>query len=82
MRRLLLPALVGAFLGSTTINQLIGNGKLKSTRWFEGDDVPAFVHRTALRAEGFSTADFEGRPVIGICNSWAHAVSLPNWATW
>jgi dihydroxy-acid dehydratase len=51
------------------------NGKLKSTRWFEGDDVPAFVHRTALRAEGFSTADFEGRPVIGICNSWSELIN-------
>ncbi len=51
------------------------NGKLKSTRWFEGDDVPAFVHRTALRAEGFATADFEGRPVIGICNSWSELIN-------
>ena len=51
------------------------NGKLRSARWFEGDDVPAFVHRTALRAEGFATADFEGRPVIGICNSWSELVN-------
>ena len=50
-------------------------GKLKSTRWFEGDDVPAFVHRTALRAEGFATADFEGKPVIGICNSWSELIN-------
>lgn len=50
-------------------------GKLRSARWFEGEDVPAFVHRTALRAEGFSTADFEGRPVIGICNSWSELVN-------
>ncbi|MBS1845619.1 MAG: dihydroxy-acid dehydratase [Actinobacteria bacterium] len=48
---------------------------LKSARWFEGDDVPAFVHRTALRAEGFATADFEGRPVIGICNSWSELIN-------
>src|SRR4051812_42627375 len=52
-----------------------GSGKLKSSRWFEGDDVPAFVHRTALRAEGFATADFEGRPVIGICNSWSELIN-------
>jgi dihydroxy-acid dehydratase len=51
------------------------NGKLRSARWFEGDDVPAFVHRTALRAEGFSTADFAGRPVIGICNSWSELIN-------
>src|SRR6201985_2580475 len=52
-----------------------GNGKLKSARWFEGDDVPAFVHRTALRAEGFATADFEGKPVVGICNSWSELIN-------
>ncbi|MBS1878398.1 MAG: dihydroxy-acid dehydratase [Actinobacteria bacterium] len=52
-----------------------GGGALKSARWFEGDDVPAFVHRTALRAEGFATADFEGRPVVGICNSWSELIN-------
>jgi dihydroxy-acid dehydratase len=52
-----------------------GNGSLRSARWFEGDDVPAFVHRTALRAEGLSSEAFEGRPVIGICNSWSELVN-------
>jgi dihydroxy-acid dehydratase len=49
--------------------------KLRSARWFEGDDVPAFVHRSALRAEGLPTAAFAGRPVIGICNSWSELVN-------
>jgi dihydroxy-acid dehydratase len=49
--------------------------KRKSARWFEGDDVPAFVHRTALRAEGLSSESFEGRPVIGICNSWSELIN-------
>lgn len=49
--------------------------KLKSARWFEGDDVPAFVHRTALRAEGLAGESFEDRPVIGICNSWSELVN-------
>jgi dihydroxy-acid dehydratase len=49
--------------------------ELRSARWFEGDDVPAFVHRSALRAEGLPTAAFEGRPVIGICNSWSELVN-------
>jgi dihydroxyacid dehydratase/phosphogluconate dehydratase len=53
----------------------IGDNKLRSARWFEGDDVPAFVHRTALRAEGFATADFEGKPVVGICNSWSELIN-------
>jgi dihydroxy-acid dehydratase len=49
--------------------------ELRSAQWFEGDDVPAFVHRSALRAEGLPTAAFEGRPVIGICNSWSELVN-------
>src|SRR5207247_3473438 len=30
-----------------------------------------FVHRAWLKAEGFSAAVFENRPVIGIANSWS-----------
>ncbi len=48
---------------------------MRSARWFEGEDVPAFVHRTALRAEGFSSAAFEGRPIVGLCNSWSELVN-------
>ena len=28
---------------------------LRSRRWFAGRDVPGFLHRTALRAEGLSS---------------------------
>jgi len=49
--------------------------KLRSARWFEGRDVPGFLHRTALRAEGLSAAATDGRPVIGICNSWSQLVN-------
>lgn len=48
---------------------------LKSARWFSGHDVPGFVHRSAMRASGFSAASFEGRPVVGICSSWSEVVN-------
>ncbi|WP_255274860.1 dihydroxy-acid dehydratase domain-containing protein [Actinomadura madurae] len=51
------------------------NAPLRSARWFGGQDVPGFVHRSALRATGIGRAAFEGRPVIGICNSWSELVN-------
>lgn len=48
---------------------------LRSARWFTGDHVPGFVHRTAMRASGFARASFDGRPVVGICNSWSELIS-------
>ena len=48
---------------------------LRSARWLGGDEVSGFVHRTALRAEGFSREAFDGRPIIGICNAWSEVVN-------
>ncbi len=51
------------------------SGGLKSAKWFAGADVPGFVHRSAMRASGFSRMAFEGRPIVGICNSWSEVVN-------
>lgn len=48
---------------------------LKSRRWFANRDVPGFAHRAAMRASGFSRMAVEGRPIIGICNSWSEVVN-------
>ena len=48
---------------------------LRSAKWFAGHDVPGFVHRSAMRASGFSRLAFEGRPIVGICNSWSEVVN-------
>jgi L-arabonate dehydrase len=45
--------------------------KLRSRHWFDKHDRWGFGHRAWLRAEGFSEQVFEGKPVIGICNSWS-----------
>jgi dihydroxy-acid dehydratase len=44
---------------------------LRSRNWFGRRDLDGFVHRAWLKAEGFSDAVFDGRPVIGIANSWS-----------
>jgi len=51
-----------------------GNG-YRSRDWFEGTDLDAFLHRSWLKTEGFTDETFEGRPVIGICNSWSEVVN-------
>jgi len=45
--------------------------KLRSRHWFGERDRWGLAHRAWLRAEGFSERVFEGKPVIGICNSWS-----------
>ncbi|MBZ5544061.1 MAG: dihydroxy-acid dehydratase [Acidobacteriia bacterium] len=45
--------------------------KLRSRQWFGKHDRWGFGHRAWLRAEGFSEQVFEGKPVIGVCNSWS-----------
>lgn len=48
---------------------------LRSAKWFAGQNVPGFVHRSAMRASGFSRMAFEGKPIVGICNSWSEVVN-------
>ncbi len=45
--------------------------RLRSRDWFGKNDRWGLAHRAWLRAEGFSERVFEGKPVIGICNSWS-----------
>src|SRR5579862_4206795 len=45
--------------------------RLRSQDWFGRKDKLGFIHRSWMKAEGFSQTNFEGKPVIGICNSWS-----------
>jgi L-arabonate dehydrase len=47
----------------------------RSRDWFEGTDLDAFLHRSWLKTEGFTDETFDGRPVIGICNSFSELVN-------
>ncbi|HTQ53730.1 MAG TPA: IlvD/Edd family dehydratase [Bryobacteraceae bacterium] len=44
---------------------------LRSQEWFRDPGYYGFARRAWLRAEGFSSDVFDGKPVIGICNSWS-----------
>jgi dihydroxy-acid dehydratase len=48
---------------------------LRSHNWFGRKDLDGFAHRSWVKAEGFSEAMFDGRPVIGIANSWSELTS-------
>ncbi len=43
--------------------------KLRSTAWFGSADKHGFIHRSWMR--GYPEDVFDGRPVIGICNTWS-----------
>ena len=44
---------------------------LRSEQWFRDPGYYGFARRAWIRSEGFSRDIFEGRSVIGICNSWS-----------
>ena len=47
------------------------NRKLRSQEWWNRTDYYSFARRAWLRSEGFAADVFDGKPVIGICNSWS-----------
>ena len=44
---------------------------LRSHRWLGFSDLRSFGHRSRLRQFGYDKADWEGKPVIGIINTWS-----------
>ncbi len=45
--------------------------KLRSEAWFGGTSKDAFMHRSWMKNQGMPADAFDGRPVIGICNTWS-----------
>ncbi|HTX38563.1 MAG TPA: L-arabinonate dehydratase [Bryobacteraceae bacterium] len=43
----------------------------RSAAWFGKNDRDGFGHRSWMRIEGLPGDVFDGRPVIGICNTWS-----------
>ena len=43
----------------------------RSQEWFAGSGGKGFVHRAWVRSRGVPSDHFDGRPVIGICNTWS-----------
>jgi dihydroxy-acid dehydratase len=44
---------------------------LRSRHWFGGLNKSGFIHRSWMKNQGHPDHEFEGRPVIGICNTWS-----------
>src|SRR6218665_958389 len=46
---------------------------LRSARWFAPDDLRSFGHRSRMLQMGYGHADWMGKPVIAIVNTWSDA---------
>ena len=44
---------------------------LRSAQWFGPRDKVGFIHRSWMKNQGLPDHVFDGRPVIGICNTWS-----------
>jgi L-arabonate dehydrase len=44
---------------------------LRSQAWFGGSSKDAIMHRSWMKNQGLTADSFDGRPVIGICNTWS-----------
>jgi L-arabonate dehydrase len=49
----------------------MSNKKLRSREWFGRPDQLGFIHRSWIKNQGHPDQMFDGRPVIGICNTWS-----------
>ncbi len=47
--------------------------ELRSYRWLGTDGLRSFGHRSRLLQIGYDRADFAGKPVVGIVNTWSDA---------
>jgi len=45
--------------------------KLRSQEWFGREGRDGFLYRSWMKNQGWSHDLFDGRPVIGICNTWS-----------
>src|SRR5258707_7862094 len=44
---------------------------LRSYRWLGKNDLRSFGHRSRLQQLGYARADWVGKPIIGIVNTWS-----------
>jgi hypothetical protein len=48
-----------------------GKAKLRSRGWFGKKDKDGIIYRSWMKNQGMPTDMFDGRPVIGICNTFS-----------
>ncbi|MDT3719982.1 IlvD/Edd family dehydratase [Pseudomonas oryzihabitans] len=44
---------------------------LRSAQWFGSNDKNGFMYRSWMKNQGIPDHEFQGKPVIGICNTWS-----------
>lgn len=47
------------------------NIKLRSAQWFGTADKNGFMYRSWMKNQGIPDHEFQGKPIIGICNTWS-----------
>jgi len=47
------------------------SNKRRSSHWYGKLDKDGFIHRSWMKSQGFPDHVFDGRPIIGICNTWS-----------
>ncbi|MBD9397649.1 L-arabinonate dehydratase [Pseudomonas sp. PDM11] len=55
----------------STFKPAVWPRKLRSTEWFGGNSRDHIYHRSWMKNQGLPADLFDGRPVIGICNTWS-----------
>jgi dehydratase ilvD1 len=48
---------------------------LRSARSFGKQDKDGFIHRSWIKGTGLPDHAFDGRPIIGVCNTWSELVT-------
>ncbi|HJZ54444.1 MAG TPA: dihydroxy-acid dehydratase, partial [Gemmataceae bacterium] len=43
----------------------------RSREWFDTPELYGWLRKAALRSQGLTPEGYDGRPVIGICNTWS-----------
>eukprot|EP01034_Spumella_vulgaris_P035261 gene35261-43476_t len=45
--------------------------ELRSAQWFGTQDKNGFMYRSWMKNQGIPDHEFQGKPIIGICNTWS-----------
>ncbi|WP_313548708.1 IlvD/Edd family dehydratase [Pseudomonas sp.] len=45
--------------------------QLRSAQWFGNADKNGFMYRSWMKNQGIPDHEFQGKPIIGICNTWS-----------
>lgn len=50
---------------------MIEKRPLRSAQWFGTTDKNGFMYRSWMKNQGIPDHEFQGKPIIGICNTWS-----------